>query len=1018
MKKVLVFATILCSLFLCTGQVCVLSSANIGEALPTAYSGSTDPFANIAKCETVNSNSPTSITLSSYIRPYLYKNLKDQPILLMLYDQNDDPVSGATITVNENGKTVYTSAKEDEICKGFYRLIVSTQDVPDLRFQASCTLSDSTELKSNVLIVNLRDLSIFNPYIDIKTDYSISPYGKGPSDCVNIIGRKIYDKLPFTVGTAFELDINCWPVSDAKNFFIYKTSTKVEGPVTKIDSNRYFVNCAGKISVTIEMVAWERVNKDCPEWDTTTDISEISTNSAPHIFSKTFDLGEVKTAGFVGINLSGPNAIDVETVEVGKKIDKMVIPIDPSTATKDQDFQTLPFSIIHIFMTNGCNILNGAFTLDTKSSSTVKLSEIWINTLEAKGTAIPDIPIEFSSTSKDIKYQTPWDTLQGITFNYSNGTDCGNHLVIQFFGASRKYSPSGGLSLTYPLVFEVIDPISIIPHTEKKSVTVQINEGQNIVTELLVGVPSTVDINTSKFSFGEPKWRFALNNNSFDCVAAKTEKGYRVSLSKELKEEGKLTIYGYSYNSTCTSKEEVSVSINVRKPDFSVKIGLMDSSIIESDGLVTQGLWERIIVSATDPRGIYKSIYEMDSSMNFSFTAKPKTDEEAGLQSSKVEVKEQPINVENISKGIADLLVIGYDNSNIYLEPFFDLYFVSSGKAEVKICTLKLVEPTVNVEPKEIPYTIPETTTYVTFTVTDAHGHKVPGVGVEVYYFSEPLKIDKTYKVGTTGLNGKVPLCPFSPPFSGRYNVGIEQLSKVPCGWPANKKLAEFEAIYKPPVVDTTPPLVTVAAPDKVSSPEVKITGKATDDVKVISVWIGSKEADLKEDGTFEGIAYLIEGTNIIKVSAYDAANNVTTKTLTIIFEKPKTYTIILKIGVTSFTVNGETRTLDSPPIIKNSRTLLPIRAVVEALGGTVDWISESKAIIITLGTTKIGLQVGNPIAVVNGNTTQIDSTNSKVVPEIINSRTMLPLRFVAENLGCDVQWNDATKTITITYQG
>jgi hypothetical protein len=39
-----------------------------------------------------------------------------------------------------------------------------------------------------------------------------------------------------------------------------------------------------------------------------------------------------------------------------------------------------------------------------------------------------------------------------------------------------------------------------------------------------------------------------------------------------------------------------------------------------------------------------------------------------------------------------------------------------------------------------------------------------------------------------------------------------------------------------------------------------------------------------------------------------------------------------------------------------------------------------------------------------------------KVVPEIINSRTMLPLRFVTENLGCDVQWNGTTKTITITY--
>ncbi|MGC8979597.1 copper amine oxidase N-terminal domain-containing protein [Caldisericum sp.] len=47
-----------------------------------------------------------------------------------------------------------------------------------------------------------------------------------------------------------------------------------------------------------------------------------------------------------------------------------------------------------------------------------------------------------------------------------------------------------------------------------------------------------------------------------------------------------------------------------------------------------------------------------------------------------------------------------------------------------------------------------------------------------------------------------------------------------------------------------------------------------------------------------------------------------------------------------------------------------------------------------------------------------MDPQNLKVVPEIINGRTMLPLRFVAESLGCDVQWDGVTRTITITYQG
>ena len=126
---------------------------------------------------------------------------------------------------------------------------------------------------------------------------------------------------------------------------------------------------------------------------------------------------------------------------------------------------------------------------------------------------------------------------------------------------------------------------------------------------------------------------------------------------------------------------------------------------------------------------------------------------------------------------------------------------------------------------------------------------------------------------------------------------------------------------------------------------------------------------------------------------------------------------IILKIGDKNFTVNGVTKTLDSPPIIKNGRTLLPIRAVVEALGGTVDWDATEKKVTISLGSTTIELWIGKSIAKVNGVPKPIDPSNPKVVPEIINSRTMLPLRFVAESLGCDVQWDGTTQTITIKYQ-
>jgi len=161
-----------------------------------------------------------------------------------------------------------------------------------------------------------------------------------------------------------------------------------------------------------------------------------------------------------------------------------------------------------------------------------------------------------------------------------------------------------------------------------------------------------------------------------------------------------------------------------------------------------------------------------------------------------------------------------------------------------------------------------------------------------------------------------------------------------------------------------------------------------------------------------------VDGVSVGAVSTYTFVSITSDHTISATFEKEITQTtIILQIGNSTFTVNSISNTLDSPPIIKNNRTFLPIRAIIEALGGTVGWdATEKRKVTVSLGSTTIELWIGKSIAKVNGVDIPIDSTNSKVVPEIINSRTMLPLRFVTENLGCDVQWDGTTQTITITY--
>ena len=124
---------------------------------------------------------------------------------------------------------------------------------------------------------------------------------------------------------------------------------------------------------------------------------------------------------------------------------------------------------------------------------------------------------------------------------------------------------------------------------------------------------------------------------------------------------------------------------------------------------------------------------------------------------------------------------------------------------------------------------------------------------------------------------------------------------------------------------------------------------------------------------------------------------------------------LILKVNDPTMIINGETQVkLDSPPVIKNSRTLLPIRAVAEALGAKVAWNESEKKVTITSSGTLIEMWIGKSMAYLNGKQVPIDTQNKNVAPEIINGRTMVPVRFVAESLGATVNWDEKTKTITI----
>ena len=92
-------------------------------------------------------------------------------------------------------------------------------------------------------------------------------------------------------------------------------------------------------------------------------------------------------------------------------------------------------------------------------------------------------------------------------------------------------------------------------------------------------------------------------------------------------------------------------------------------------------------------------------------------------------------------------------------------------------------------------------------------------------------------------------------------------------------------------------------------------------------------------------------------------------------------------------------------------RTMIPIRAVAEEIGGAVGWEEENQTVTIKINSKEIRIKIGNSILYVNGSEVYMD-----VIPVIKNDRTLVPARFAAEQMGCIVDWDDSARMVIITY--
>ena len=111
--------------------------------------------------------------------------------------------------------------------------------------------------------------------------------------------------------------------------------------------------------------------------------------------------------------------------------------------------------------------------------------------------------------------------------------------------------------------------------------------------------------------------------------------------------------------------------------------------------------------------------------------------------------------------------------------------------------------------------------------------------------------------------------------------------------------------------------------------------------------------------------------------------------------------------------VDSQPVAFDVPPQIDAGRVLVPLRGVFERLGATVGWDDRTQTVLAQRGATSVSLQIGNTQAMINGRPAAMD-----VPAMLVGGRTMVPLRFVSQALGANVNWDANTSTVAIASNG
>ena len=120
------------------------------------------------------------------------------------------------------------------------------------------------------------------------------------------------------------------------------------------------------------------------------------------------------------------------------------------------------------------------------------------------------------------------------------------------------------------------------------------------------------------------------------------------------------------------------------------------------------------------------------------------------------------------------------------------------------------------------------------------------------------------------------------------------------------------------------------------------------------------------------------------------------------VVEKESLTTISMQIGNNGVVLNNENKILDAAPLISQNRTMVPLRFIAEAFGANVSWTQDTKTVTIVIDGKVLTMRINQELE------------GFGAAPIISNGRTMVPIRYISEELGANVIWVPSTRTVAI----